>query len=177
MERVHPRDVRSVMATRYKIVIGCGVLLCMGLAYFGVTNLSINTSLKRCDIPPIPILAKVHYHAEGGLFAKYLFLKAELSPEQVQAYEASLAGFTMRKIGDSAGMVKIIPITLRLGIDSPLIGPDAPDLIRHNPGTRPEWDILGIRSGRVHTRGDGLPGTQIIVDTERGLVYIYWCYS
>jgi len=123
---------------------------------------------------PVPSNAAAINSNYGGLFAKYLFVRTELSPDQLVEYRKSLPIGIQLNVD---GGVKIVSTGLTDNEMMSLIENETEMRFKHAPPLR-WWNIDLIENGTYHQKElENACGYEVFIDNDSSTVYIYWHYS
>lgn len=123
---------------------------------------------------PVPLNAVATNSNYGGLFAKYLFVRTELTPDQLVDYRTSLP--TAIQLNVDGGM-KIVSTDLTNDEMMSLIESETEMRFKHGPPLH-WWNIDLIENGTYHHKElENACGYEIFIDNDSSTVFIYWHYS
>lgn len=156
------------------LFIFVGVALVAWVVWFFIPT--ANKHLAARNIPRLPSSAKVENLREGGFFAGWLFIRASLTPEDLEAYAAKFSQ-PRETIGRGKNQVLVVRhADANASFFNSL--PEATIQFQENlAGTESWWMTHKITQGFVYRWTDGVDGYRVYFDVERHLVFIYWHHS
>lgn len=126
---------------------------------------------------PTPVIAEVTNTEHGGLFAKYLFVRMELKPEELANYRKSLPDSIPLNVPSG---IQVVTADLSDSEVMKLIEQKTEIRMKHrfNNGYLPWWGIDLIENGTYHHQelADAC-GYEVFIDDDNSVVYVYWHYS
>ena len=156
-----------------RIIIAIAVLACVAYPAYLLMQPDPTAMLVERHVP-VPSGVRASNFEYGGIFAKYLFVRYQLTDEQMDGYRELLPeGLTLNALSGA----KVISRELSTEETLKLIEQDTKPLIRAGPKIE-WWTIDAINTGTYHYIELENPcGYEVFLDSERSIAYIYWHYS
>ena len=156
-----------------RIIIAMAVLACVAYPAYLLMRPDASAMLEERHVP-VPSGVRASNFEYGGIFAKYLFVRFQLTEDQMDGYRELLPdGLTL----NSPSGAKVVSRELSTEETLKLIEQDTKPLYRAGPKIK-WWNIDEIKTGTYHFMELENPcGYEVFLDSDESIAYVYWHYS
>ena len=165
--------LKQIRMRTARIIIAMAVLACVAYPAYLLMQPNPSAMLVERHVP-VPSGVRASNFEYGGIFAKYLFVRFQLTEDQMDGYRELLPdGLTL----NSPSGAKVVSRELSTEETLKLIEQDTKPLFRAGPKIE-WWNIDEIKMGTYHFMELENPcGYEVFLDSDESIAYVYWHYS